>query len=235
MKPLILIQSQDADFFLILSHILEVDGFRVKLVGDVDETIQAATQDDPAGVVLDCRPDSDSSRDACTRIKRDPLTSGIAVAALVSPGAESKCVDLIKAGLDECLIRPVTPVKLLDFLRAGLSAEQRNSIRLNPDKLLLNYSDIEMHIGSRRVHRNGTEIHLGAIEFNILRYLLQYPGRVFSRDELIQAAWPEDVRVDKRTVDVHIGRLRRQLRLDSNFNIIRTIRSAGYALDEQVR
>ncbi len=232
MKPLILIYSKDADFFLILCHILEVEGFRAKLVGSSDETFHGATEYDPAGIVLDCRPGCCAHLEVCSRLKNDPQTSGTTTVALISPGAENQVVDLIKLGIDECFVRPIAPIKLLEFLKTSLNCDQKESRGANPDRLSLNYSDIEMDICTRRVRRNGEDIHLGPIEFSILHYLLQNPEQVFSRDELIKAAWPENVHVDLRTVDVHIGRLRRNLMAASNSNIIRTVRAAGYALDE---
>jgi len=233
MKPSILISSGDAEFYLLLSHILEVDGFAAALVDGVEETFDRAAEMQPQAIVMDCRPGSFCGADACLLLKRNPDTAMIPVVALVSPGAENQHVDLLKAGVDESFIRPFAPAKLLDFLHATLAHEMRNGFHENGNGYSLHYGDIEMSLDTYRVRCGGRAIHLGPIEFRLLRHLLRKPGQVFSRDELISAAWPENIYVEARTVDVHIGRLRKTLKSVVDADMIRTVRSAGYALAEK--
>lgn len=229
MKPLVIICSEDAEFYLILDHILGVDGFASKLAGSVEETYRLTAEDAPHAVILDCQHDSELNTPAvCSRLKQDGRTQAVPVVALIAAGAETQHIALLKAGVDESFMRPLAPAKLLDYLRALLSAT-----RSTAGKNALIFSDIEMRLDSHRVHRNGQEIHLGTIEFRILRELLEKPGRVFSREELISAAWPENVHVSARTVDVHISRLRRSLLAASEKDVIRTVRSAGYAIEDE--
>jgi two-component system phosphate regulon response regulator PhoB len=231
MKPLVLIYSEDAEFYLILSHILQVDGFATDLAGSPDETLSSASNKPVRAIVVDCQPASLVGAELCTQLKRDSRTSNIPIVALIARGAEAQYIDLLKAGVDECLTRPFAPAKLLDYLRSktGGAAVPADAER---GKHLV-YGDVEMSLDNRRVRRAGKEIFLGPIEFKLLRYMLENPERVLSRDELIRAAWQNKSDVGGRTVDVHIGNLRKALKLASKGDVIRTVRSAGYALDDQ--
>ncbi|TIY04511.1 MAG: response regulator transcription factor [Mesorhizobium sp.] len=207
MKPLVLICSQDAEFYLFLSHILEVDGFATEPAGGAKEALALADEREFRAVVLDCGPASITGSPICARLKRQPRTGGLPIIALIAPGAENQHLDLLKAGIDESFVRPIAPAKLLDCLRARLALTKRG-------------------------RGNGHDIHLGPIEFNVLRLLIEAPGKVFSRDELIGAAWPANIHVGARTVDVHISRIRKALKTASPGSVIRTVRSAGYSLEK---
>lgn len=235
MKPLILISSGDADFYLLLSHILEADGFNTILAGGIEETLHLVMEKEPQAIVLDCRPGVFSGADVCTRLKQNPQTFSITTVALIGPGAESQFVDLLKAGVDESFVRPIAPVKLLDFLQTMLANTEPILNGVDVRRNCLNYADIVMNLNTRRVRRNGIEIHLGPIEFKLLRHFLQTPEQVFSRDELISAAWPDNIYVEARTVDVHMGRLRKTLKREAGTDVIRTVRAAGYALELQIQ
>lgn len=231
MKPLIVICSHNPEFYLVLSHILEVDGFTSALAGTIEETFELAAEKPVRAIVLDCRPDNQVAA-TCSRLKQDARTVALSVVALLAPGAESQHVALLKSGIDECFVRPTAPAKLLDYLRSRLAPYRSPGLQGECD-ISLSYSDIEMHIKTHRVRRNGREILLGPIEFKLLRHMLENPEKVLSRDELIGAAWPSNVFVDTRTVDVHISRLRKSLKQASASDVIRTVRLAGYALEDQ--
>jgi two-component system phosphate regulon response regulator PhoB len=231
MKPLIVIYSQDAEFYLVLSHILEVDGFASVLAGSVEETLELAAETQVQAVVLDCRPDNEVAA-GCARLKQHPRTSTVLVIALIASGAESQHIELLKSGIDECFFRPMAPAKLLDYLRSWLVTARPPRPGTEVGRLL-SYGDIEMQLDTHRVRRNGREIMLGPIEFKLLRYMLENPEKVLSRAELIEFAWPGNVYVGTRTVDVHISRLRKSLKEASRSDIIRTVRLAGYALEDQ--
>jgi two-component system, OmpR family, phosphate regulon response regulator PhoB len=229
-NPLVLISSSDADFFLLMGHILEVDGFDALLARNIDETAEQASNRLPHAVLIDCQPGPPSGVDICTRLKQDPSTASICVIALVGQGAEDQHIDLIKAGIDECFVRPIAPYRVLDFLRNQI-AKRTPAYEAATNRL--SFGDLDMNLHTRRVHHDGIEISLGPIEFKILRLLLEHPQQVFSREEMIAAAWPGSQFVDERTVDVHIWRLRKALRRVSSADLIRTVRSAGYALSAQ--
>ncbi|MBZ9856345.1 response regulator transcription factor [Mesorhizobium sp. CA13] len=229
MKPLIVICSHDAEFYLVLSHILVVDGFTSALASDIGEVLDLAAAMPIGAVVLDCGPDNQMAS-GCGRLRQDARTSTLPVVALIAPGAETQHIALLKAGIDEGFVRPLAPGKLLDFLNSRLGFERHNGSRPE-SSLSLNHGDIEMQIDTHHVRCNGREIQLGPIEFNMLRHMLENPGKVLSREELIEAAWPGNVYVGPRTVDVHISRLRRSIKQSPHHDVIRTVRLGGYALE----
>lgn len=231
MKPLIAICSQDAEFYLIISHILAADGFTSTLASTVDEMLELAVQMAVRAWVLDCRPDNQMA-DSCARLKQDPRTSTLPVIALIAPGAESQHIELLKHSVDECFLRPMAPAKLLNYLRSRLTTGGQSAWR--PEgSMSLSYGDIEMQMDTHRVRCKGKEILLGPIEFNLLCHMLKNPEQVLSRDELIEVAWPDNVYVGPRTVDVHISRLRKSLKQSSDTDVIRTVRLGGYALENR--
>ncbi|WP_027146728.1 response regulator transcription factor [Mesorhizobium sp. WSM3626] len=227
MKPLILICSQDAEFYLFFSHVLGADGFATELAGGVEEAIRQVTEREPQAVLLDCQPASPVGPGICARLKGELQTDALPVIALIASGAEHQQLDLLKAGIDESFLRPFAPAKLLGYLGRKLRTPLLSN---GANGGSLTCGELNMQLGSRRVHCNGQQLHLGPLEFNLLRHLMENPGKVCSRDELVGAAWPANIHVGARTVDVHISRVRKAL---SPHNVIRTIRSAGYALEEQ--
>jgi two-component system, OmpR family, phosphate regulon response regulator PhoB len=231
MKPLIAICSQDPEFYLLLGHILEVDGFGSALAGTIEETLELAAEKPVQAVVLDCRPDNQVAARS-VRLKQDARTSALPCVALLAPGAESQHIELLRAGIDDRFVRPITPAKLLECLRSRLAIGQTPRTGSQNGKSL-RYSDVEMQIETHRVRCNGREILLGPIEFRLLRHMLENPEKVISRDELIGVAWPDSVKVDARTVDVHISQLRKLLKQSCQSAAIRTVRLAGYALEHR--
>ncbi|MDB5203943.1 MAG: phosphate regulon transcriptional regulatory PhoB protein [Ferruginibacter sp.] len=225
----ILIASTDADYYLLLSHILSEAGFVVSLASSVAEVVQLSQQTNPTAILLDSRPGDPLAIKACLELKNEAATFGITAVALIAPGAEQQYLDLMKAGIDESFVRPVTPSKLLDFLEA--LAGQALGVRNRRDgRAGLIYADIDIDLDLHRVSRRGRVIHLGPIEFRMLQHLVEHAGTICSRDALIEAAWPQGRYVDRKTVNVHIGRLRHALG-ESGGDIIRTIRCAGYVLE----
>jgi two-component system phosphate regulon response regulator PhoB len=231
MKPLIVICSHDAEFYLVLSHILAVDGFTSALASNVDEMFELAAETPVHAWVLDCRPDNQMA-DNCSRLRQDARTSALPVVALIAPGAETQHIALLKSGIDEGFVRPLAPAKLLGYLRSRLGTGRQSGLR-SEGAMSLNYADIEMQIDTHHVLCNGREILLGPIEFRLLRHMLENPEKVLSRDDLIGVAWPGNVYVGPRTVDVHISRLRKSLKQSSHGDIIRTVRLGGYALESR--
>ncbi|MER8556932.1 response regulator transcription factor [Mesorhizobium sp. M0965] len=231
MKPLVLICSQGAELYLYYSHILGVDGFRIELARSVEEALALASVREPQAVVLDCQPASSTGSTICAQLKAEFRNRGLLVIALIAPGAENQHLDLLKAGIDESFVRPFAPAMLLDCLRTKLALPKPGSNGIENGSWL-RCGRLEMNVDARRVHGNGHDIHLGPIQFKLLRHLLETPGMVFSRVELKNAAWGEKIHVGERTVDVHISRIRKELERTSAGSVIRTIRSDGYSLEE---
>ncbi|MER8613188.1 response regulator transcription factor [Mesorhizobium sp. M1216] len=231
MKPLVLICSQDAEFYLNYSHILEADRFASEQAGCAKEAFVLAEQREFHAVVLDCVPASATGATICARLKEEPRTADLPVIALIARGAEDQHLDLLKAGIDEIFVRPIDPAKLLDCLRARLALPKRGANGLENGGWLT-CGGLEMKVDARRIRGNGHDIHLGLIEFNVLRLMIEAPGKVFSREELIGRAWGDNIHVEPRTVDVHISRIRKALKSASPDSDIRTVRSAGYLLEK---
>lgn len=227
----IIVASTDADFYLLLSHILSEAGFVVHLASSGAEISSMSASAELAAILIDCRPGDALALDACRQIKQDAQTFGIPTVALIAPGAEHQYLDLLKAGIDESFVRPIAPEKLLTYLAGLTGTGPLRAVERNGRPLLV-FADIEIDLDRHLVTRAGSPIHLGPIEFRMLRFLMERAGSICSRDELIAAAWQPGRFVDRRTVNVHIGRLRRVLE-QSGGDVIHTVRAAGYVLDVQ--
>lgn len=225
MKPVAIICSRDVELYIILEHILGVDGYKTLLAGNVEEATERSRETIPAAIILDCRPGGLPVAALCALLKQDPATRPIPLVALIAPGAEDQHIALLKVGVDDSLVRPLVPAKLLASLRSKHTAGARGNVQGHH---VLIFGEIEMRPDSFRVRRGESEIQLGAIEFRLLRKLAENPGQTFSREELIAAAWPNNIHVDTRTVDVHVSRLRKSLQELGPGVAIRTVRSAGY-------
>lgn len=225
----VLIASTDADFYLLLSHILKEAGFEVTLASSTQEILHFSAELSPVAILLDCRQGEARAYEVCERLKQEAVTFGIVTVGLIGPGAEHLHIDLIKSGIDETFVRPMAPKKLIGFLN-GLAGRRAPGYALTDRGTLLVAGAITIDPRTHRVTRGGKIVHLGPIEFRLLRHLVENAGQVVSRQALIAAGWDEGRFVDTRTVNVHVGRLRRALD-DGGPDYIRTVRSAGYMLD----
>ncbi|WP_201271872.1 response regulator transcription factor [Sinorhizobium meliloti] len=223
-RPQILIGSTDADYYLLLVHILESEGFQVILGSGVEEIVHLAGENDVRAILLDCRSGEEWAPATCVKLKQEPRTFGITTVGLIGPGAESRFIDLLKAGIDENFVRPIAPSKLLGFLRDRiLHGSHPTAI----DGHILAYAGIELSTNRHSVKRFGVSIHLGPIEFRLLQLLMENREQACSRAQLIEAAWRDRRFVDAKTVNVHIGRLRKALSVANCADVIRTVRSSG--------
>jgi two-component system, OmpR family, phosphate regulon response regulator PhoB len=233
MASMVLVQSKDPEFLLIFSHILEVDGFETEIASGVDETMERALTHRPMAIVLDCKAGDRAAVTTCSALKKDPEMRKVPVVALMAAKAEKEHLALLKAGVDETFRRPFAPLQLLDYLRARRAATL-SLADAGAENRSLHYSGIELNRATHRVKVSGHELELPPIEFKLLRHLMERPGTVFSRDELIEAAWPERGAADPRSVDVHVARLRKALKRVGAKDTIRTVRDAGYALADRL-
>ena len=235
MHARVLVGTDDVEYFLFVEHILADAGLGARLA-DGNEVCAQSIDWKPHVIVLECRPDSFSAAKVCADLKKESATREIPIISVVSPGAEQEHVQLLKAGVDDTFTRPLPPAQLVQCIHAkvaSLGTSSPSSQEVSPeDGSLLSYADIEMNLNTYRVERNGEEVLLGPKEFRLLRHLMNNPERVFSRDELIGAAWQPNAYVAERTVDVHMGRLRKSLKSKIGRDVIRTVRSAGYALSD---
>lgn len=230
MNPLILFWSKSPDLYLLFSHILAVEGFRSALVDDGDLEEQA-TKASALAILIDTENNIERALQICNLIKGNTKTAHIPLIALVPCGNEQNYLDLLKAGVTEGFVRPISPARILAYLQSLVSGRPGGTGASRWKRDAFDIWELSIEASRRLVRHGAEELRLGPIEFKLLCRLLEAPGRVFSRSELIEAAWPPNYYVQPRTVDVHVGRLRRSLEQMTGRNIIRTIRSTGYAAE----
>ncbi|MEO7814019.1 MAG: winged helix-turn-helix domain-containing protein, partial [Sphingomicrobium sp.] len=176
-------------------------------------------------VILDWMIEGISGIEVCRRLRRKPATAGLPIIMLTARGEEADRIRGLETGADDYMTKPFSPKELVARATAVL---RRSRPALAAERL--DYAGIEMDLAAHRVRRDGEAIKLGPTEYRLLRHLLERPGRVFSRQQLLEMAWPHSEEIELRTVDVHIRRLRQAL---GDPDLIRTVRSAGYALDSE--
>jgi len=226
LKPSILIVEDETALVSLLRYNLRKAGFETLDVGDGEEALAVLSERQVDLVLLDWMLPSVSGIEVCRRMRRKPETRNTPVIMLTARGEEADRVRGLNTGADDYITKPFS----YDELIARVHAVMR---RLRPalSEERLRYADIEMNTATRRVTRGDQPVNLGPTEYRLLQYFMEHPGRVFARDQLIDAVWGHDIYVEERTVDVHIGRLRKSLNADGGSDIIRTVRAAGYALD----
>jgi two-component system phosphate regulon response regulator PhoB len=227
-KGRILLVEDDSALAELLVYNFERENFEVQHTADGEEAMLLASENPPDLVLLDWMIEGLSGIEVCRRLRRRPDTANVPIIMLTARGEESDRVRGLETGADDYMTKPFSPRELvarvgavLRRVRPALAGEQ------------LAYSDIEMDIVSHKVKRGGDAIALGPTEFRLLRHFLEHPGRVFSRERLLDSVWGHDNYIEPRTVDVHIRRLRKAINAGGKSDIIRTVRSAGYALDAE--
>jgi two-component system phosphate regulon response regulator PhoB len=227
-KPLVLVVEDEAALVTLLRYNLEREGFEVIEARDGEEALLLAKERRPDLVLLDWMLPLVSGIEVCRQLRRLPETRAVPVVMLTARGEEADKVRGLDSGADDYITKPFSPGELVARLRALL---RRSRPALDGDTL--QYEDLTMDLIAHRVRRNGRDIHLGPTEFRLLRHLLEHQGRVFTREQLLDVVWGPDVYVEPRTVDVHIRRLRKAINDGAEYDLIRTVRSAGYSLDRE--
>lgn len=226
MTPHVLVVEDEESLALLLKYNLEKEGYRVSVAEDGEEALMLAEEARPDLVVLDWMLPKVPGIEVCRRLRARNDARNVPIVMLTARGEEGERIRGLDMGADDYVIKPFSMHELLARIRAVM---RRIRPGLAEDKVAC--GDIVIDRAAHRVKRGGKEVHLGPTEFRLLEYMMQHPGRVFSREQLLDAVWGSDVYVEARTVDVHIGRLRKALNRDCEKDPIRTVRSAGYALD----
>ncbi len=226
MNPFVLVVEDEDALATLLQYNLEKEGYQVALAADGEEALLLVDERLPDLVVLDWMLPKISGIELCRRLRGRSETRNMPIMMLTARGEESDRIRGLDTGADDYVTKPFSMTELAARIRAVL---RRIRPGLAEDRV--SHGDIVMDRVAHRVRRSGREIHLGPTEFRLLDYLMQHPGRVFSREQLLDSVWGSDVYVEARTVDVHIGRLRKALNNDEEVDPIRTVRSAGYSLD----
>jgi two-component system phosphate regulon response regulator PhoB len=226
-NPHVLIVEDESALVELLRYNLEKEGFRVSAAADGEEGLANIADGKPDLVILDWMLPLVSGLEVCRQVRRKAETRDLPVIMLTARGEEGDRIRGLEGGADDYITKPFSPSELIARVRAVL----RRSRPATGDDLLT-YAGVVMDLSSHRVLRDGRPVHLGPTEFRLLRFLMERPGRVYSREQLLDAVWGRDIYVEPRTVDVHIRRLRKALNQPEDSDLIRTVRSAGYALDE---
>jgi two-component system phosphate regulon response regulator PhoB len=226
LSPFVLVVEDEDALATLLQYNLEKEGYQVALAADGEEALMLVDERLPDLVVLDWMLPKISGIELCRRLRGRSETRNMPIMMLTARGEESDRIRGLDTGADDYVTKPFSMTELAARIRAVL---RRIRPGLAEDRV--SHGDITMDRVAHRVRRSGREIHLGPTEFRLLDYLMQHPGRVFSREQLLDSVWGSDVYVEARTVDVHIGRLRKALNNDEEVDPIRTVRSAGYSLD----
>jgi two-component system phosphate regulon response regulator PhoB len=228
MAARILIVEDEEPLTMLLRYNLEAAGYTVDSAARGDEAELKLRESTPDLVVLDWMLPAVSGIEICRRLRAQPATSKLPIIMLTARGEESERVRGLTTGADDYVVKPFSVSELMARINALLR-------RAKPERVaaILSAGDIEFDRERRRVFRAGREITLGPTEFRLLEYLIQSPGRVYSREQLLNGVWGHDVYIEDRTVDVHIGRLRKALSPSGQRDPIRTVRGSGYSFDER--
>jgi len=227
LKPTVLVAEDEGALVTLLRYNLEREGYRVLDTQDGEEALLIASEEKPDVIILDWMMPQLSGIEVCRRLRQRQETRNVPILMLTARGEETDRIRGLDTGADDYITKPFSMTELLARLRAVM-----RRIRPGLAEDTIKVGDLEMDRAAHRVRRAGKDIHLGPTEFKLLDHLIQHPGRVFSREQLLDAVWGSDVYVEARTVDVHVGRLRKALNVEGVRDPIRTVRSAGYALDD---
>ncbi len=222
----LVVEDEDA-LSALLEYNLEKEGFEVRVSADGEDALLVIEEDKPDLVLLDWMLPGLSGIEICRRIRARPDTRDVPVIMLTARSDEDDRIRGLDTGADDYLTKPFSIPELTARVRALL---RRSRPTLSAE--VATFGDLTLDRETRRVRRADREVHLGPTEFRLLDCLMQRPGRVFSREQLLDLVWGRDVYVEARTVDVHVGRLRKALNRRGERDPIRTVRAAGYALDE---
>jgi two-component system phosphate regulon response regulator PhoB len=228
MSARILIVEDEEPLTMLLRYNLEAEGYEVDAVARGDEADTRLKEQVPDLLVLDWMLPGLSGIELCRRLRSRPETRALPIIMLTARGEESERVRGLGTGADDYMVKPFSVPELIARVRALLR-------RASPERIaeLLTIGDIELDREKKRVSRAGREVELGPTEFRLLEFLMERPGRVFSREQMLNGVWGADIYIDERTVDVHVGRLRKALNKGRESDPIRTVRGAGYALDDR--
>ena len=226
MKPYVLIVEDEDALATLLEYNFGKEGFETSLAMDGEEALLLASERTPDLILLDWMLPKLSGVEVCRRLRRRKETSKTPVIMLTARSDETDRITGLDFGADDYMIKPFSMPELFARTRALM---RRTKPSLLED--VIRIGDIEVDSQAFRVKRDGELIHLGPTEFRLLDHFARHPGRVFSREQLLDAVWGRDVYVEARTVDVHIGRLRKALKRPGKADPIRTVRSAGYSFE----
>ncbi len=224
-QPRVLVVEDEPAQREVLAYNLEAEGFAVSRAENGEEALLLVDEDQPDIIVLDWMMPNLSGIEVCRRLKIRPETRGIPVIMLSARSEEVDKVRGLETGADDYVVKPYSVIELMARVRSQLRRVRPATVGQQ-----LTYDDIILDAESHKVTRDAQEVKLGPTEFRLLSTFMEKPGRVWSREQLLDRVWGRDIYVDTRTVDVHIGRLRKALTSHGGSDPLRTVRGAGYSL-----
>ncbi len=224
-QPTVLLVEDESAQREVLAYNLEAEGFRVASAENGEEALLLVDEVVPDIIVLDWMLPSVSGIEVCRRLKARPDTRSTPIIMLSARSEEVDRVRGLETGADDYVVKPYSVVELMARVRTQL-----RRVRPSTVGVVLEWADITLDPETHKVHRSGKTLKLGPTEFRLLTTFMEKPGRVWSREQLLDRVWGRDIYVDTRTVDVHIGRLRKALMAQGGDDPLRTVRGAGYAL-----
>lgn len=224
-QPRVLLVEDEPAQRTVLAYNLEAEGFAVTQADNGEDAMVLVDEEDPDIIILDWMMPKVSGIEVCRRLKMRPETRGIPIIMLSARAEEVDRIRGLETGADDYVVKPYSVLELMARARAQL-----RRVRPSTAGVVLEHEDIRLDPESHRVYRGEKVLKLGPTEFKLLVTLMERPGRVFSREQLLDLVWGRDIYVDTRTVDVHVGRLRKSLMQHGGGDPVRTVRGAGYAL-----
>jgi two-component system, OmpR family, phosphate regulon response regulator PhoB len=228
MKPNLLIVEDDSALSELLVWQFDNAGFEVEQTADGEEALLLARENTPDIIILDWMIEQIPGIEVCRRLRRAPETAQIPIIMLTARSEEEDRIRGLETGADDYVTKPFSPRELVARVQALLRRSKPAATGQ-----ALSFEGIELDPVAHRVNSGGLPVDMGPTEFRLLRYFLERPRRVLSRAQLIDGVWSRDAEIDERTVDVHVGRLRKALKAGLAGDPIRTIRSEGYSLDKK--
>jgi two-component system, OmpR family, phosphate regulon response regulator PhoB len=226
MQPRITVVEDEEALSVLLRYNLEAEGYEVETILRGDEADIRLQEQVPDLVILDWMLPGVPGIELCRRLRARSNTERLPIIMLTARGEESERIRGLSTGADDYVVKPFSTPELMARVKAMLRRAKPEVVSSQ-----LKCGDIELDRDSHRVHRRSREVRLGPTEFRLLEFFMSSPGRVFSRSQLLDGVWGHDIYVDERTVDVHIGRLRKALNFSNMPDVIRTVRGAGYSME----
>lgn len=224
-SPCVLVVEDEGAQREVLQYNLEAEGFAVVVADNGEDALLLVQEEQPDLMVLDWMLPKVSGIEVCRQVKADPATRSIPIIMLSARSEETDRVRGLETGADDYVVKPYSVVELMARLRTQLRRTRPASMGER-----LSFGDIILDAAEHRVFRAGQALHLGPTEFRLLSTLMEKPGRVWTREQLLDRVWGRDIYVDTRTIDVHVGRLRKALMQNGGTNPVRTVRGTGYSL-----
>ena len=225
-KKTILVVEDDKSLLPMITYNIEKNGFQVSSATNGEDALLLMKEEIPSLAIFDWMIPAPSGLELCKIVRRKPETSNLPIIMLTAKEEEEDRIKGLDCGADDYITKPFSPAELIARIKALLRRSSSSADQI------LEFEDIKIVTNQHKVYRGGARVHLGPLEYKLLKHFLENPGRVFSREQLLDSVWGHGIYVEQRTVDTHIRRLRKAVNLKGKKNLIRTIRATGYSIDK---